>query len=1492
MHLKSNILTSVIFLLLCHCAQAQIVVNELMASNSLSVVDPEFDESADWIELHNLGGEAVELTGWYATDNLSDSTKWLFPVGTSIPAEGFLLLWCDSEDSGLHTSFNLSSDGEEVGIFNAALEVQDALVYQTQNTDVSRGHAMDGSNQWAWFDQPTPGASNNSSIAYEAVVHHVPYFSEVGGFKDVPFSLGLSSINGEVRFTLDGTQPSLSSELYLDPLLLSSTSFVRARVFLENQIPGPIVTHSYFFDASLEERGLPVFSLVTDPDFFWDADTGIYVQDFKPEWEHPLNVEFFENDGNNQAVFNERAGVKINGQNSWELPQKMLGIYFRGGYGSGSLDYPLFHDRERIRFDDFILRAGGSDWANTLMRDGLSQSLPQYNTFVAYQGFRPSMVFVNGEYMGIHNLRSRGDEGFVEENFGVLPNTYDLIANEGEVEEGSDLAYWVMDALMGEDLSVQANFDAVAEIVDVQDFADYWVTEIWSSNGSWGHNVKLWKPYVEGGKWKFIFGDLDRAFSGSTNDDIQDFTQSQNNDYDYARTWIRHMLENDVYEAYFAQRFADHLHTSFHPDHVNNQIDIFVDRIDEEIPYHVDRWGGTTSGYGDGINSVGFWEDEIADLRTFSVDRSPFMVNDLFDTFDLGDAVNLSTSNFPEGAGRIFLNDFKIPGSPWDGPYFENMPMELTAIPYPGQNFIGWSQTDDEELVSLGSEWKFHDSGEDLGTAWQSPSFDDSNWSAGSAELGYGDGDEVTTVSFGNNSNDKHITTYFRKSFIYEGNASIPLQGVIRLRRDDGAVVYLNGEEMFRSNMPGGAIGFNTLASDGVGGNAESELNTVALQLTLLGGENVIAVEIHQRSATSSDISFDLSLSAFVVSDEIISIVNPLPLTLTGNSSFVARYEPTGQCTLPLVVQTDTTLTLSCSPYLAIGTTLVSSGATLTIEPGVEIWFPEEASLIIEGDIQAMGTNDSPIVFKANEANGVTEWGHIKLSESSGVNIFKNIVIEGATNGDHPVHDRAALTAWFSNVEIDRAILTNNYSNPIYAEHSSVSLTNSTIHSDVTGDLINVKYGSAFIENCTFIGNNSPDTDAIDYDQVTNGVIRNSEIHSFFGLNSDGIDLGEESNDVLIEGCLIHHCTDKGISIGQSSTATIQDNIISQCALGVAIKDLGGADLDHITFYGNQIAVSAYEKNPGLGGGTALISSSLLSNSSDSPVFSDSLSVLQVEDSYYDTDTLTGTNVSWANPHFSSPTAFDFTLLEASPAIAASSDGSDWGSESHLFSGPRDIMISEIGYAGLEDSNKEWLRLLNAGNESIDLSGYSLSDGIFMTIPEGATLEAGASLLLVRDLTFFDNTTDQLLQWDSGQLSNEGERIILMNTSGLVIDHVRYKTSAPWPVPVLGQESLQLVSVDLDNHFASSWVLNEIQIELEESLISHAIRLYPNPAKSVLTIESNLGIEMIQAFNSMGQKIGTWSSLSKRTELDVSSWSDGSYIILINGSHAMRFIHQ
>ena len=1433
-------------------AQGQLVINELVASNSLLADDPDFAQSSDVVELHNAGAEALDLSGWHLTDNFNDTTKWTFPDGVTIGAGDFLLVWCDGENaeaSQLHSSFKLSSIGEELAVYDASGTWVDGLVFPTQSADISYGRATDAAAEWAWFDAPTLGASNNSATAFEGITHGIPYFSVEGGFYGEALSVELTALTGEIRYTTDGRTPTFDDALYTEPLNVDATTFLRARVFEDGHIPGPTVTHSYFFDPTLGERPLPVFSLVTDPDYFWDADTGIYVQDFKPDWEWPVNVEFFENDGNNEAVFNERAGVKINGQNSWQLPQKMLGIYFRGGYGSGSLDYPLFHDRDRSKFDNFVLRASGSDWAYTLMRDGLSQYLPQDNVHIDHQGFRPSIVFVNGEYMGIHNIRSRVDEEFVEENHGLTGGTFDLITDDGIVEEGNDSAYWVMDGLFNEDLSVQANFDAVAAEVDMQDFADYWSTEIWASNSSWGHNVVLWKPQT-GGQWRFVFTDLDRGFSGSTNDDIADFTQFDNDNYDYARTWIRHALENPAYAEQFAQRFTDHLHTSFHPARVTSVIDEWAGYIAPELPYHVERWTGTTSSYGDGIETVEFWEEEIEDLRMFASERSPFMLDDLAAEFDLAPSVQLYTSNLPLEAGRVRLNDFLIPGAPWTGPYFPDMPFALTAEAKPGHEFIGWSQVATVEWVQEGSNWKYNDSGEDLGTAWRMPDYEDSAWAEGDAELGYGDGDETTVVSYGGDPDNKHTTTYFRHAFNPGFSEATSTIGFFQLRRDDGAVVYLNGEEVLRSNMPDGDIAFDTFSAELTLGDAESNWNEYTVAIDLQPGTNVLAVEIHQYSLTSSDISFDLTLSAFAPLEQVFSVENPLPVMLTGNDGYVARYQPTGECILPETIGEDLVLTTSCSPYLATGTSTVLPDVTLTVEPGVEIWFPTDAQLRVQGALVAEGTPEAPLAFRLNPAYDAP-WGNIQFDQGTAPSLIRHAVVENASDGDHPVHDRAAVVAWFSDVELDYMELLTNHSNPVYAEHSQIALTNCTLHSDITGDLINVRHGSGLIDGCTFIGNDQPDTDAIDYDVVDDGVVRNSVIHSFYGFNSDGIDLGEGSFNTLIESCLIHHCTDKGISIGQASTAVIQDMSIGHCALGVAMKDQGAAEIDHTTFYANQYGVSVYEKNPGMGGGDAVVTNSIFSNTSHSPVFVDSLSTALVAYALYDSDTLAYESVLEANPLFVDPDSYDFTLQEGSPAAGGALGGTDYGASTLWSDVPRDLTIVEFGYAGIADPNREWLLLRNDSDAPIDMLGYSLSDAVTWTQSFPLVLGPGEQAWVVRDASFFNNVPDAVVQWQSGQLANEGERILLHNSAGMVVDFVQYEPAAPWPIPVAEQEALVRVSADRDNHFASSWQLETLNETPELATLTGELLVYPNPASDRITL---IGIEADDA----GKAIVIW----------------------------------
>ena len=164
------------------------------------------------------------------------------------------------------------------------------------------------------------------------------------------------------------------------------------------------------------------------------------------------------------------------------------------------------------------------------------------------------------------------------------------------------------------------------------------------------------------------------------------------------------------------------------------------------------------------------------------------------------------------------------------------------------------------QLISKHANWKYLDDGSNQAVAWRGVSFNDNNWLSGNAQLGYGDGDENTVISYGSNSSNKHICYYFRKQF----SVINPLQSnglEIKILRDDGAVVYINGQEVVRSNMPTGNISYNTLAASTVSGSNENSYYSYTISSScLVSGQNTIAVEVHQRSITSSDMSFDLTM--------------------------------------------------------------------------------------------------------------------------------------------------------------------------------------------------------------------------------------------------------------------------------------------------------------------------------------------------------------------------------------------------------------------------------------------------------------------------------------------------------------------------------------------------------------------------------------------------------------------------------------------------------
>jgi hypothetical protein len=257
------------------------------------------------------------------------------------------------------------------------------------------------------------------------------------------------------------------------------------------------------------------------------------------------------------------------------------------------MDYRIIFNKGRASFDDFALRASGSDWSYTLFRDGLAQYLPVGYSDLDNSGFRACIVYVNGEYLGIHNIREKIDEDYIVGNHGLEPGTFDMVENEDFAETGDLDAYNYLLQLLGKDLTIQANWDAVASEMDISNFTDLLCLEIYDGNSSVDHNVMAWKP-KDDGKWKWIIMDLDRGFF-KVNDQLISFYINQS-------SWpFRQLWANDDYKHYFGLRLVDLMFTAFNPERVKTMVDEHAKAIEAEITNNIKRWEWTSSSYGNTI---------------------------------------------------------------------------------------------------------------------------------------------------------------------------------------------------------------------------------------------------------------------------------------------------------------------------------------------------------------------------------------------------------------------------------------------------------------------------------------------------------------------------------------------------------------------------------------------------------------------------------------------------------------------------------------------------------------------------------------------------------------------------------------------------------------------------------------------------------------------------------------------------------------------------
>ena len=604
-----------------------------------------------------------------------------------------------------HSNFKLDADGDSLYIKNPEGILTDSLHLPTMGTDHAYGRKENEHNEWVVFEIPTPGGPNNTSY-FSGYVESEPVFLTQGGRFAEPFSLTITTTDpgDSIYYTLDGSEPDQYSFRYHNAIRISSDTIIRARIIRDGFVPGRIVTNTYFKGS---DNHLPVVCITTDPDNLWDHYTGIYAfgpdaQDdfpyfdanFWQDWEMPAHVEHYNENGD--PAFSIDAGIKIYGGWTRGLPQKSMTVFARGIHGAKKIDYRLFNNRSENEFESFVIRNSGNDWfgeeweTGTMFRDILMTRLTR-NMDIEYMASTQSIVYINGKYWGIHNIREKISEHFIASNKGADPDKIDLLESNQIVLRGDDDHYAnLISFLNSNNIRLEENYSFVKSQIDIQNFINYQVAQIYYDNRDWpGNNIKYWRPATPKGKWRWIIYDTDFGFGlwnpNDYNRNTLLFATESNGPHHPNPPWstylLRTLLLNQEFRQMFINSFADQINTSFISDSVIYLINMLKDNIDEEMYNHVERWGGSYQN----------WTYQTTELKNFARLRPGTMQNYIKNTFGLESSQELTIDVSDESVGSVKLNTIFITDFPWKGIYFEGNPVEMIAISKPGYRFTGWT---------------------------------------------------------------------------------------------------------------------------------------------------------------------------------------------------------------------------------------------------------------------------------------------------------------------------------------------------------------------------------------------------------------------------------------------------------------------------------------------------------------------------------------------------------------------------------------------------------------------------------------------------------------------------------------------------------------------------------------------------------------------------------------------------------------------------------
>ncbi len=870
-------------------------INEVMSANVDQFIDPSWNYGG-WIEVYNPTVRDMNLQGLWVSDDPNNLKMCHVSQSTPIEAGGYANLWFDHHYIKAVSQMNmkLDCDGGTIYLSTNNGRLIDQVDYPPAIPRTSWARTEDGDGEWEYASNPTPEATNETIIFAKNRLE-APVISHDSQVFTTTLRITVEIPEGcTLRYTMNGSTPTMENgnTSTNGSILVAATHVLRFALFREGYMSSPVVTRTYI--RKNMNFSLPIMSIVTNPDHLYSNQLGIFVVgtngragkgtsqkcNWNMDWDRPVNFEYFAPTGEclvNQEAEISRCGGHSKGFTPMSFKVHASKVFEHQNY----LPYQFFSLKPYLKHKALQIRGGANDYNCRIIDASLQQIVLTSGIDVDLQAYQPICHYINGKFMGTINLREPNNKHNVFANHGLDDDEIDMFEIECDSCYrqmcGTDEAWKNLLSLSSSATDPLIYEQIKTTLLDVDEFCNYMAIQLYLGNNDWPqNNQKAWRPIAENGKFRFVLYDLDAAFTNSSPFTVfqsrQWFTFCRLYDVPGVTNYTRevevvplflNLIKNEDFRRQFIDAFCLVGGSVYEPTRAVELVRKLVNVVEPMQLKESGYSGRNVSPWGSANSVISNLEGRQAVAYSALKNYSAFGLSNTTPQ-DIQISANVDQA-------RIMVNNQVVPLNQFNGKLFP--PVTLKAQAPSGYRFLGWkaegvgSLGSEEVVFKAGTNWMYYDQGSLPNSNWRLRVYSTSDWNTGTAPLGYSNIFSVnTTLDYGGDASNKRPTYYFRKTFMIDDDINENDVFHLNYTLDDGCIIYVNGQEVGRVNMNTGTATYETYAS--ISASTLPLSGSMEIPASrFVEGTNVIAVEVHNISASSSDICWDASLTRVVTTD-------------------------------------------------------------------------------------------------------------------------------------------------------------------------------------------------------------------------------------------------------------------------------------------------------------------------------------------------------------------------------------------------------------------------------------------------------------------------------------------------------------------------------------------------------------------------------------------------------------------------------------------------